>query len=412
MNRKAVLHRVRRIVLKVGSRVLTAKGRTLSQAVFERLAREVSAAKKEGYEIVIVSSGAIAAGMARLGLLEKPKTIPQKQASAAIGQSALMWNYERAFSFYEEKVAQILLTRDDLSNRNRYLNARNTLLTLLGFGVIPVINENDTVAVEEIKFGDNDNLSALVTNLVNADLLIALSDIDGLYDRDPRLHKNARLIPFVSQITAEMEKKASGTLSPISIGGMVTKLQAARKAALFGVPSILANGMTEGVLEKILRGEDIGTLIMPEVNKLTSRKHWIAFTLEPLGKIIVDDGAKKAILQKGKSLLPSGVLSSEGKFSLDDPVVLVDVQGQQFAKGLTNYSSAEINKIKGLKTTEVENRLGYTHGDEIIHRDDLVCPGFQEAIPPVSPSGLDGLVGSDVDKISEDKAPWRGKEKG
>ncbi|OGP97493.1 MAG: glutamate 5-kinase, partial [Deltaproteobacteria bacterium RBG_19FT_COMBO_52_11] len=240
MNRKAVLHRVRRIVLKVGTRVLTAKGKTLSQVVFDRLAREVSAAKKKGYEIVIVSSGAIAAGMARLGLLEKPRTIPQKQAAAALGQNALMWNYERAFSFYEEKVAQILLTRDDLSNRNRYLNARNTLLTLLGFGVIPVINENDTVAVEEIKFGDNDNLSALVTNLVNADLLIILSDIDGLFDCDPRLHKNARLIPFVSQITSEMEKKATGTLSSISIGGMVTKLQAARKAALFGVPSILA----------------------------------------------------------------------------------------------------------------------------------------------------------------------------
>ena len=392
MTRKAILSKVRRLVLKVGSRVLTAKGRVLSQAVFDRLAREASAAKKKGLEVVIVSSGAIAAGMARLGLMEKPKTMPQKQAAAAIGQSALMWNYERAFSFYGEKVAQVLLTRDDLSNRNRYLNARNTLLTLLGLGVIPIINENDTVVVEEIKFGDNDNLSALVTNLVNADLLVILSDIDGLYDRDPRLNKSAKLIPLVPQVTAELEKKASGTLSPISIGGMVTKLQAARKAALFGVPTILANGMEEGILERILRGEDVGTLFASEGNKLTSRKHWIAFTLEPVGKIIVDDGAKKAILQKGKSLLPSGVIAAEGKFSLGDPVVLADTRGQEFAKGLTNYGSTEINKIKGLKTTEVEGKLGYKYGDEIIHRDDLVCTPIQSS--GLFISGLQGGAGT------------------
>jgi len=373
LNRKAIIQKVRRVVLKVGSRVLTGKGRTLSQPVFDRLAREISAARKRGYEVVLVSSGAIAAGMGRLGLLEKPKTMPEKQASAAIGQSALMWSYEKAFSFYGEKVAQILLTRDDLSNRNRYLNARNTLLTLLDFGVIPIINENDTVVVQEIKFGDNDNLSALVTNLVNADLLVILSDIDGLYDKDPRVHKGARLIPFVGQVTEEMEQKATGTLSPFSIGGMVTKLQAARKAALFGVPTVLASGMMEELLEKILRGEDVGTLFTSQVNKLTSRKHWIAFTLEPQGRIVVDEGAKKAILQKGKSLLPSGVLSAEGKFSLGDPVVLSDLNGREFAKGLTNYESSEINKIKGLKTSEVESRLGYKYSDEIVHRDDLVC---------------------------------------
>ncbi len=373
MNRKEVLKNVRRIVLKVGSRVLTSKGRTLSQPVFDLLAKEVSAVKKSGYEVVIVSSGAIAAGMARLVLTEKPKTMPQKQASAAIGQSALMWNYERAFSFYGEKVAQILLTRDDLSNRNRYINARNTLLTLLGYGVIPIINENDTVVVEEIKFGDNDNLSALVTNLVNADLLVILSDIDGLYDRDPRLHKNAKLIPLVPRVTDEIEKKASGTLSPISIGGMVTKLQAARKAALFGVPTILANGMVEGMVERVLRAEEVGTLFTSELNKLTSRKHWIAFTLEPLGKILVDEGAKRAILQKGKSLLPSGVLGAEGKFAQGDPVILSDAGGQEFAKGLVNYDSGEIHKIKGLKTSELEVRLGHKCSDEVIHRDDLVC---------------------------------------
>ena len=372
MTRKTVINKVRRIVLKVGSQVLTGKGKSLSQPIFDRLGREISLVKRKGYEIVIVSSGAIAAGMSRLGLVEKPKTMPQKQAAAAIGQSALMWNYERAFTFYGEKVAQVLLTRDDLSNRKRYLNARSTLFTLLDLGVIPIINENDTVAVEEIKVGDNDNLSALVTNLVCADLLIILSDIDGLYDRDPRLSKNAKFIPLVHQVTGEMEKKASGTLNPISIGGMVTKLQAARKAAIFGVPTILANGMMEGVLGKIIQAEEVGTLFTSAVNKLTSRKHWIACTLEPHGKIIVDEGAKKAILQKGKSLLPSGVLAAEGAFELGDPVVLVDPQQQEFARGLSNYGSAEINKIKGLKTTEVEIKLGYKYSDEIVHRDDLV----------------------------------------
>jgi glutamate 5-kinase len=373
LNRKENLKGVRRVVIMVGSRVLTGKGRTLSEPVFDRLAREISAAKQKGFEVVLVSSGAIAAGMGRLGLLEKPKTMPQKQASAAIGQSALMWSYERAFSFYGEKVAQVLLTRDDLSNRNRYLNARNTLLTLLEFGVIPVINENDTVVVQEIKFGDNDNLSALVTNLVNADLLVILSDIDGLFDKDPRVHKNARLIPFVPQVTEDMEEKATGTLSAFSIGGMVTKLQAARKAALFGIPTVLANGMVEGLLERILRGEEVGTLFTSQVNKLTSRKHWIAFTLESHGRIIVDEGAKKAILQKGKSLLPSGVLSADGRFGQGDQVVLADGNGREFAKGLTNYDSSEVNKIRGLRTTEVEGRLGYKHADEIVHRDDLVC---------------------------------------
>jgi glutamate 5-kinase len=402
LTRRAILSRVRRFVLKVGSRVLTSKGRVLSQAVFDRLAREVSTAKKKGYEVVIVSSGAIAAGMARLSLSEKPKTMPQKQAAAAIGQSALIWNYERAFSFFGEKVAQVLLTRDDLSNRNRYLNARNTLFTLLGYGVIPIINENDTVVVEEIKFGDNDNLSALVTNLVNADLLIILSDIDGLYDRDPRTHKNAKLIPLVPKVTADLEKNASETLSPISIGGMITKLQAARKAALFGVPTVLASGMEEGMVERILRAEEVGTFFSSEVNKLTSRKHWIAFTLEPRGKIIVDDGAKRAILQKGRSLLPSGVLAAEGKFSLGDPVVLVDDRGQEFAKGLTNYGSTEINKIKGLKSTEVESKLGYKYSDEIIHRDDLVCPSFQTSGKLAGSSDADLACGPTIAKGTGD----------
>ncbi|MBI4495833.1 MAG: glutamate 5-kinase [Deltaproteobacteria bacterium] len=372
MRRKAILGRVKRIVLKVGSQVLTGRGPALSQPVFDRLARQVSATKGKGCEVVIVSSGAIAAGMARLNLTERPRTMPRKQAAAAIGQSALIWSYERAFTSFGEKVAQVLLTGDDLSHRQRFLNARNTLLTLLRLGIVPIINENDTVAVEEIRLGDNDNLSALVTNLINADLLVILSDIDGLFDLDPRLHREAKLIPLVCQFTEDLEGKASGTLNPFSVGGMVTKLQAARKAALYGVPTVLANGTEDEILDRILKGEEVGTLFDCRTHRLTSRKHWIAFTLRPRGRIVVDEGAKKAILLKGKSLLPSGILEAEGKFAAGDPVVLLDLQGREFAKGLARYGSAEVNRIKGLKSSEVEHKLGYKSGDEIIHRDDLV----------------------------------------
>lgn len=363
----------RRVVVKVGTSTLTAGTGRLFPPRMVDLVRQIAVLRSRGAEVVLVTSGAQQAGRERLGSPREDKTIPFKQMLAAVGQGRLMHLWEQYFDLYDVVVAQVLLTREDVDDRKRYLNVRDTFESLIQRGIVPVVNENDAVATDEIKVGDNDNLSALVTNLANADLLIILSDIDGLYDRDPRIHKNARLIPVVPQVTEDMEKSASGTLSPISIGGMVTKLQAARKAALFGIPTILANGMTEGLLERILRADEVGTLFTSDINKLTSRKHWIAFTLEPRGKISVDEGAKRAILQKGKSLLPSGVLGAEGKFGPGDPVVLTDLSGRDFAKGLVNYASAEVNKIKGLKTSELEGRLGYKCSDEIVHRDDLVC---------------------------------------
>ena len=377
--RRDTLKDVKRIVIKIGSGVLTSDDGGLDSKIFKGLAREISLLNRNGYYPIIVSSGAIAAGMQKLGLVQRPKNIPQKQAAAAVGQSTLMWNYERSFAEYDQKVAQVLLTHDDLSNRQRYLNARNTLSTLSDYGIIPIINENDSVAVEEIKFGDNDNLSALTTNLVGADLLIILTDINGLYDEDPCQKEDARLISVVKEINHEIEKIAGDTTSPISIGGMITKVQAAKKAAILGVPTILANGKLDGIIDKIIIGEDVGTLFLPKETRMTSRKHWIAFTLKPKGEILVDDGAKKAIVNKGKSLLPSGVLTIKGKFGTGDSVNLVCPDRFEFARGLVNYSSSEITKIKGLKTGEIESKLGYKYYDEIIHRDDLVVLESRES---------------------------------
>lgn len=377
--RRDTLKNVKRIVIKIGSGVLTSDDGGLDSRIFKGLAREISLLKRNGYDPVIVSSGAIAAGMQKLGLTEKPKNIPQKQAAAAVGQSTLMWNYERSFAEYNQKVAQVLLTHDDLSNRQRYLNARNTLSTLSNYGVIPIINENDSVAVEEIKFGDNDNLSALTTNLVEADLLLILSDINGLCDKDPCQKEDAQLISVVKEINHEIEKIAGDTNSPTSIGGMITKVQAAKKAAIFGLPTIVANGKLDGIIGNIMSCEDVGTLFLPKESRMTSRKHWIAFTLKPKGEIFVDNGAQKAIVNKGKSLLPSGVLNIKGKFGVGDSVSLVGPDRSEFARGLVNYDSSEITKIKGTNTSEIENKLGYKYYDEIIHRDDLVVLESRES---------------------------------
>lgn len=360
------------MVIKIGSTVLTNHRGDLDLKIFVGLCEQISRLKEKGIEIAIVSSGAIAAGTKQLGLSERPKTMPQKQAAAAIGQTRLMWNYERFFAEYHEKVAQVLLTHTDLSDRTRFLNARNTLVTLFTYGIIPVINENDSVAVEEIRFGDNDNLSALITNLVEADLLVILSDIDGLYDSDPYENKNARLISIVEKIDGKIENLAADTKSKVGIGGMVTKIQAAKKVAIFGVPTIIAHGKKAGILDAIFQGEEAGTLFLPSKEKLTSRKHWIAFTLKPKGTIVVDKGARDAIVQKGKSLLPSGLYSVKGNFSAGDLVKCVDEEGVEFARGLVNYNSTEVVQIKGLKTHEVKKKLGPDACDEVIHRDNLV----------------------------------------
>jgi glutamate 5-kinase len=336
------------------------------------LTKEISDLKRQGYEIVLVSSGAIAAGMEKLGYKTRPQAITQKQATAAVGQTRLMNIYENYFSRYQQMVAQVLLTHDDLSHRRRFLNARNTLLTLLELGIIPIINENDTVVVEEIKFGDNDNLSALITNLIGADLLIILTDIEGLCDSDPRVNPNARCIPLVEDSDVDMEEIVGETKSEMSVGGMISKIQAARKASRFGIPTVVARGTKEGVLHQILKGKEIGTLILPKGEALSSRKHWIAFNPKPKGDVVVDDGAKKAIVQKGKSLLPSGVVKIRGSFDRGDLVTCLGPRGKEFARGLVNYSATELEKIKGLRSHQIEPILGYKYSDEVIHRDDLV----------------------------------------
>ena len=370
--RKKTLEKARRIVVKVGSSILASPEKGLHQEVFSHLAKEISELKRQGFEIVLVSSGAIAAGMEKLGYKTRPQSITQKQATAAVGQSRLMNIYEANFSRFQQKVAQVLLTHDDLSHRRRFLNARNTVLALLELGIVPIINENDTVVVDEIKFGDNDNLSALITNLIGADLLIILTDIEGLCDSDPRVNPHARCIPLVEEINADLEKIVGETRSETSVGGMASKLQAAKKVSRFGIPTVVARGTREGVLRQILKGKEIGTLILPKGDALSSRKHWIAFNPKPKGDVIVDDGAKKAIVQRGKSLLPSGVFKIKGHFNRGDLVTCLGPRGREFARGLVNYSATELEKIKGLRSNQIESALGYKYSDEVIHRDDLV----------------------------------------
>jgi len=369
--RRNLIKGIKRLVVKVGSAVLTENG-VLYRPTINRLADEVAFLVRKGYQVVLVSSGAIASGVGKMGLSRKPQTIPQKQAVAAIGQGSLMQAYEEAFEHHQLLVAQILLTREDLTNRQRYLNARNTLLTLLEWKIIPIVNENDTVAVDEIKFGDNDNLSALITHLIDGDLLIALTDTEGLYDRDPREDPQARLIPIVERIDKQIEGFASQAAGRWGLGGMRSKIIAARKATLSGVPVIVANGRREGILRDIMNGKARGTLFIPQERQLSRRKHWIAFTLKPKGELVIDDGAEKALVERGKSLLPSGVLEVKGRFGIGSCIRFLDQQGRILGKGLVNYSSTDVNAIRGLKTSEIEGRLGTKDSDEIIHRDNLV----------------------------------------
>ncbi len=370
--RREILKKVKRVVIKIGSRVITCADAGLDAAVIGRLAAEVAGVRAMNREVIMVSSGAVAAGRKELGINGKPRTIPQKQAAAAVGQSRLMHAYEEAFELHNHKVAQILLTRDDLADRQRFLNARATLDTLLDCGIIPIINENDTVVVDEIKFGDNDNLSALVTNLTEADLLVILTDIEGLFDKDPRTGSDARLIPLVRSISREIERGAGGAGSMVGTGGMVTKLAAAKKVGRSGIPTIIVNGKTPGQLGKAIAGEDVGTLFLAAREVLNRRKHWIAYTLRPRGKVIVDSGAAEVLHQHGRSLLPSGISQVEGEFQRGACVRVCGPDGSEFARGITDYSHQEIARILGHKSREIEEILGYRYGDEIIHRDNLV----------------------------------------
>ena len=372
MNRVDLLKTARRVVVKVGSAVLTASQGGLDLEHIQGFSDSLSRILRDGYELVLVSSGAIAAGTKKIGLRRKPSSIPEKQAAAAVGQARLMWVYERSFSRNGLKVAQILLTREDLSTRHRFLNARNTLWTLIRWHILPIINENDSVVIEEIQFGDNDCLSALVTNLIQADLLVILTDIDGLFDADPKVHPEAKRIPLIEDVDERVLCTVQLTMSPVGTGGMTSKLQAAKTAAVFGVPTIIASGKDPRVLERILEGEEIGTLVLPKEDRINSWKHWIAYSKTPSGSLMVDEGARRVILEKGKSLLPSGVVEVVGHFGTGDSVSCVGADRAEFARGLVNYSSDEMRKIQGKRSSEIESILGYKYYDEVIHRDDLV----------------------------------------
>lgn len=369
--RKKLFDSVRRAVVKVGSGVLT-HDQGLNTKIVRRLAREVSVLMDQGYQVILVSSGAIASGMKKMGMAERPSDIPHDQAVAAVGQSRLMLEYEKSFARYQKKVAQILLTRDDLCNRKRYLNARNTINVLLDWKVVPIINENDTVVVDELKFGDNDNLSAMITHLMDAHILINLTDIDGFYDKDPRVHNDASLIPLVSRINRAMEKAACDIPGAFGMGGMLSKIQTAKKVTTSGIPMIIASGLKPNILKKLFEGRDVGTLLLPRREKMGSRKCWIAFTLKEQGKIKVDMGAAKAICKDGRSLLPIGILDVEGNFGVGASVTCIDPHSEPFARGLVNYNASDIKKLMGLRTTQIKQRLGYKHYDEVIHRDNLV----------------------------------------
>lgn len=363
------LKNIKRVVIKVGSNVLYKGG----EATFTRLAKEVKLLRGRGIESVIVSSGAIAKGLKRLGRVgDVLKTIPERQAVAAIGQSALMARFEDAFGDVDVMCAQMLLTHGDLSDRQRFLNAKNTLQALKDLNVVAIINENDTVATEEIKFGDNDNLASLVVNLFEADLLIMLSDIDGLCDKNPKKFDDAKIINEVKDIDelkVEWEESSGGSFGT---GGIKSKVLAASKAAHFGAAVVIANGLKDNTVTNIIDGNVVGTYIHPEEDMLTSRKHWIAYSSRPTGKIILDDGAKTALMKNGKSLLPTGIKEVVGIFSSGEVVHLMDEGHKEFARGMVNYSSAELDKIKGLKTDLIEDTLGFIVSDVAIHRDNLV----------------------------------------
>jgi len=373
-DRKLSLDSAKRIVVKVGSGVLTGEDGLNLKAV-RSISRQICSLIDRGLEVILVTSGAMASGIKKVGLLSRPDEIPKRQAIAAVGQAGLIMEYEKAFARYKKKVAQILLTSDDLSNRKRYLNARNTIYMLLSWQVVPIINENDTVVVEEIKFGDNDNLAAMITLLMDADILINLTDIDGLYTKDPRTSPDAELIPVVSTITRSIEKYAGDIPGPLGAGGMLGKVKAAKKVTTAGIPMVIINGEKPDILTKLFSGREQGTFFVPQKEKLASRKCWIAFSLKPQGVIEIDEGAATAILERGKSLLPSGIMSVTGEFGVGAPVEFKKKNSGVLGTGLVNYSASDIRKIMGLKSSKIHDLLGYKPYDEVIHRDNLAITG-------------------------------------
>ena len=372
------LKTAKRVVVKVGSNVLTAPD-GLHIDVLEGISRQISALIDQGLEILLVSSGAMAVGIRKMGLDQRPDEIPKRQAIAAMGQSGLMNAYETAFGHYDKRVAQLLLTSEDLTDRQRYLNARNALSTLMTWKVVPIINENDTVMVEEIKLGDNDNLAAMITLLMDADFLINLTDIDGLYTKDPRTEPDAQFIDQVETFSREVETFASHIPGALGRGGMQSKIKAAKKVTSAGVPMIIAKGSHPDILLKLFAGEPHGTYFVPREKKLTRRKCWIAYTLSPKGTIVIDKGARRALEQGGKSLLPSGIVAVEGDFGVGAPVAFKTADNQPLGIGLVNYSAKDIRTIMGCKTDQITACLGAKPYDEVIHRNNLVIIADSES---------------------------------
>ncbi len=366
------LHCAKRIVVKVGTSTLTYATGKLNFLRIEKLVRELSDLANQGKEIILVTSGAVGAGMDRLGLKEKPKTIPEKQAAAAIGQGILMHTYEKIFAEYGQIVAQVLLTREDSVNRRRYTNSRNTLLSLLSMGVIPIINENDAVAVDELKIGDNDTLSAMVASIIDADLLIILSDVDGLFTKNPQEFPDAELITEITDITPEIESIAGGAGTLRGTGGMHTKIQAAKIAVNSGVAMLIASGSHEGVLRRILCGEIIGTIFLSKENRLQIRKRWLAFGARIHGAVFIDSGCENAIVSGGSSLLAPGITGVDGYFEQGNTIRICTAGGREIARGIANYGSEDIKKIMGVHTNEISDILGHKPYDEIVHRDNMV----------------------------------------
>ncbi|MFH1777896.1 MAG: glutamate 5-kinase [Candidatus Omnitrophota bacterium] len=357
---------IKRVVIKVGTSVLTSASNTIDQQEVKKIVDTIRWLRARNIRVILVSSGAIAFGMRVLGLKHRPKRLAELQACAALGQHRLMNMYDEVFSPYGCHIAQILLTADELHFRQRYLNARNTIFSLWNDNVLPIINENDTTATEEIKFGDNDKLSALVANLIEADLLIILSDVDGIYNSENEV------IGVIEEITPEITRLAKGTNKATSLGGMRSKLEAAKIVTNSGISLLVANGRTPGLINKIFNGEAIGTLFIPRAAKMKARKRWIAFSCRIKGKIFIDQGAGIALIDKGKSLLCSGVINCVGNFAAGDIVGIYTNDKHEIARGITNYSNEELVKIQGRKTAEVLGILGYKNHDEIIHRNNLV----------------------------------------
>ena len=370
--RQEVIATAHTVVVKVGTNVLAGPDGTLDRARIQALADGLQRMRAAGKKVALVSSGAIGAGVGRLNLGKRPGDLRHLQACAAVGQSFLMRAYEECLSGYGTPTAQILLTAGDFDNRTRYLNARNTILTLLEWGCLPVINENDTVSVAEIRFGDNDHLAAMVTNLLRAPLLILLTVVDGLYNADPNTDPTAKVLSTVPYIAPEILGMAGSSRSTLGSGGMRSKLRAARLATAAGESVIMANGSVPGILDRVIAGEAVGTLFLPHGGSMGSKKRWVGFTARPKGKLVTDAGARNAVQHRGRSLLPIGVVGVSGSFHKGDVVSLCDADGVEFARGLTNYSSEAVSRLRGLRTDQIADVLGTAPYEEVVHRDNLV----------------------------------------